>query len=310
MASRRSTFRRSASRRSASRRPTSRRPTSRRSTSQRSTAQRGLLAGHLLAWLYALLLLLPLYYLLTTSLKNNPEVFDHPFALPTEWLTDNFSRAWDLASLGPALGNSMLITVGAEAITLALAFPAAYGLARSTGRVAGLVEKVFAAGFLIPAFAALVPTVLLAIELGMFQMQAFLILFFPATALPLSVILLTQFMRTIPAELEESAMMDGAGRWTVLWRIYVPMSLPGVVTVAILNFLGFWNEYLFSLVILGPDPELRTVQVALPSLISATMIQYGVLAAACLISLAPVYAVYAALQRRMENALVDGAVKS
>ncbi|MGW5731806.1 MULTISPECIES: carbohydrate ABC transporter permease [Streptomyces] len=270
----------------------------------------GPLTGHILAWLYALLLILPLYYLLTTSLKNNPEVFDHPFALPGNWLVENFTDAWDLASLGPALGNSLLITAGAEAITLALAFPAAYGLARSSGRTAAVMERIFGLGFLIPAFAALVPTVLLAIELGMFQMQAFLILFLPATALPLSVILLTQFMRTIPAELEESAMMDGAGRWTVLWRIYVPMSAPGVITVAILNFLGFWNEYLFSLVILGPDPELRTVQVALPSLTSATMIQYGTLAAACLITLAPVYAVYIALQRRMENALVDGAVKS
>lgn len=270
----------------------------------------GLLTGHILAWFYALLLILPLYYLLTTSLKNNSEVFDHPFALPSQWLFENFANAWDLASLGSALGNSVLVTVGAEAITLALAFPAAYGLARSSGRTAAVVEKIFGLGFLVPAFAALVPTVLLAIELGMFQMQAFLILFLPATALPLSVILLTQFMRTIPPELEESAMMDGAGRWTVLWRIYVPMSAPGVITVAILNFLGFWNEYLFSLVILGPDPELRTVQVALPSLTSATMIQYGTLAAACLISLAPVYAVYIALQRRMENALVDGAVKS
>lgn len=270
----------------------------------------GLLTGHILAWFYALLLILPLYYLLTTSLKDNPEVFDHPFALPSQWLFENFANAWDLASLGSALGNSVLVTAGAEAITLALAFPAAYGLARSSGRTAAVVEKIFGLGFLVPAFAALVPTVLLAIELGMFQMQAFLILFLPATALPLSVILLTQFMRTIPPELEESAMMDGAGRWTILWKIYVPMSAPGVITVAILNFLGFWNEYLFSLVILGPDPELRTVQVALPSLTSATMIQYGTLAAACLISLAPVYAVYIALQRRMENALVDGAVKS
>ncbi|MFF1419009.1 carbohydrate ABC transporter permease [Streptomyces sp. NPDC058280] len=276
----------------------------------RRTGGRGLLAGHVLAWLYALLLLLPLYYLLTTSLKDNLEVFAHPFSLPENWLFGNFARAWDLASLGPALGNSVLITAGAEAITLALAFPAAYGLARSGGRTAAVMEKIFGLGFLIPAFAALVPTVLLAIQLEMFQTQAFLILFLPATALPLSVILLTQFLRTIPAELEESAMMDGAGRWTVLLRIYLPLSAPGVVTVAILNFLGFWNEYLFSLVILGPDPDLRTVQVALPSLISATMVQYGILASACLITLAPVYAVYVALQRRMENALVEGAVKS
>ncbi|MGW7520292.1 carbohydrate ABC transporter permease [Streptomyces sp. NPDC054796] len=279
-------------------------------TRGRAPHGKGLVAGHVAAWTYALLLLVPLYYLVVSSLKDNQRVLTDPFGLPTQWLTDNFTRAWELAALGPALGSSALITLGAEAISLLLAFPAAYGLARSGGRTAAVVEKVFALGFLIPAFAALVPTVLLAIELGMFQTRAFLVLFLPATSLPLSVILLTQFLRTIPAELEESALMDGAGRLTVLLRVYLPLSVPGVVTVAILNFLGFWNEYLFSLVILGPDPDLRTVQVALPSLTSAVMVQYGILSAACLITLAPVYVVYTALQRRMEAALVEGAVKS
>lgn len=278
----------------------------------RRSAQRATPLGflsHGLAWLYGLLLLIPLYYLVVTSLKNNTEIFSAPAAPPTSFHLQNFVDAANFTSIVPALANSGMITVSAEVITLLLSLPAAYGLARSSGRLADVLEKVFAAGFLIPAFAALVPTVLLAIAMHLFFNPLFLILFFPATQLPLSVVLLTQFMRSIPRELEESAMMDGATRWAILWRVYTPMIIPGVVTVALLNFLTFWNEYLFSLVILGTDDRTRTVQVAVPTLIGSQSTQAGILAAACVLSLVPVFIVYVIMQRQMENALVAGAVK-
>lgn len=264
----------------------------------------------LLVWFYALLLIVPLYYLLVTSFKGNTDIFSRPFGLPAEWVVENFRAAFAQADLGRAIFNSVVVTVGAELLTLALAIPAAFALARSRGRVALIVERIFALGFLIPGFAALVPTVLLAIYLEMWQTRGFLVMFLPATALPLSVILLTQFMRTIPAELEESAMLDGAGRLTILLRIFMPLTTPGIVTVVILNFLAFWNEYLFALVILGLRPGSRTIQVALPTLVSEASTQYGVLAAGIVITLVPVYLLYIFLQRRMENALVQGAVKS
>jgi multiple sugar transport system permease protein len=265
--------------------------------------------SHILVWSYAALLILPLYYLLVTSFKSNIEIFDQPFALPHEWIFSNFIDAYNQAGLGKALMNSLIITVGAELVTLVLAIPAAYGLARSKGRLGAAVERIFALGFLVPGFAALVPTVLLAIALGLWQTRTFLIMFMPATALPLSIILLTQFMRTVPPELEEAAALDGAGQLTVLLRIYLPLAVPGIVTVVILNFLHFWNEFLFALVILGYDADLRTAQVALPTLVSEGSTQYGVLAAGVVITLVPIYLMYIVLQRRMEDALTEGAVK-
>jgi multiple sugar transport system permease protein len=265
--------------------------------------------SHILVWSYAALLILPLYYLLVTSFKSNIEIFDQPFALPHEWIFSNFIDAYNQAGLGKALMNSLIITVGAELVTLVLAIPAAYGLARSKGRLGAAVERIFALGFLVPGFAALVPTVLLSIALGLWQTRTFLIMFMPATALPLSIILLTQFMRTVPPELEEAAALDGAGQLTVLLRIYLPLAVPGIVTVVILNFLHFWNEFLFALVILGYDADLRTAQVALPTLVSEGSTQYGVLAAGVVITLVPIYLMYIVLQRRMEDALTEGAVK-
>lgn len=265
--------------------------------------------SHGLVWLYGALLAIPIYFLLITSFKDNNEIFSAPASLPKSFDVSNFAKALAYADLGKALINSTIITVGAEVLTIVLALPAAYGLARATGRLAVIVEKVFAAGFLIPAFAALVPTVILAIKVGLFYNPLFLVLFFPATQLPLSVLLLTQFMRAIPKELEESAMIDGASRWNVLWQIYTPMIVPGIVTVALLNFLTFWNEYLFSLAILGTDASIRTVQVAVPALVGTQLTNSGVLAAACVISLLPVFAVYILTQRRMETALVAGSLK-
>jgi multiple sugar transport system permease protein len=266
--------------------------------------------AHGLVWLYALLLVIPIYFLLVSAFKDNSAIFNAPFGLPTSFDFDNFVEAWTRVNMGAGLVNSVLVTVVAEILTLALAIPASYAIARSRGRVGGLVEKFFAAGFLIPGFAALVPTVLLAIAMGLFHTREFLYLFFPASALPLSVILLTQFMRSVPPELEESAMMDGASRLRILWSIYVPIVVPGIATVAILNFLSFWNEFLFALILAGPDPDTRTVQVALPNLVSQTDTQYGVLLAGALITMIPVYIVYIVLNRRLEDALLQGAVKS
>lgn len=265
--------------------------------------------AHAGVWAYVVLLAAPLYYLVISAFKQNVDIFQQPFSPFTPLTLDNFAKAFDQAELGVAMLNSVYVTIGAEALTLLLALPAAYGLARSRGTVGRVVERTFALGFLIPGFAALVPTVLLAIAIGLFHTREFLILFLPASALPLTVILLTQAMRAVPPELEESAVLDGAGGLRVLWSIYVPLSIPTLTVVAILNFLSFWNEYFFSLVIIGPDAALRTAQVALPTLSIANSAQYGVLAAGILITLVPAYLVYAVFADKMESAVLAGALK-
>jgi multiple sugar transport system permease protein len=271
--------------------------------------QIGRLASGSVVWVYALILALPIYFLLVSSLKTNQEIFSQPFQLPTEWLFSNYPNAWERAVMGQALLNSLFVSLAAEIITLALVIPASYGLARSRSKVASVFEKIFALGFLIPAFATLVPVLLLSIQLGLFQTREFLTLFMVATTLPLSVILLTQFMRTIPAELEESAMVDGLSRIRILWNIYLPLSLPGVAMIVILNFLAYWNEFLFSLVLVGSKASERTIQVALPTLIDQTKTEFGPLLAGTVITLIPVYILYIILNRRLEGALTAGAIK-
>lgn len=282
-------------------------PALRRRRSLRRANQMGP-AAHSLAWVYALLLAVPMYYLVTSAFKSNIEIFANPFSVPGNWMWANFADAWNQARLAQALTNSVLVSGLAVALTLGLAVPAAYALARSENRLAQWITGTFALGFLIPPFAALIPTVILAIQMDLFYTREFLILFLPASALPLSVILLTQFMKTIPKEMVESASMDGAGHRTILLRMFIPLAMPGIISVTILQVLGFWNEYLFSLTITGTGAKVRTVQVALPSLISQST-NYGVLAAGTVLSLLPVYLAYAMLQKRMQEALTAGALK-
>ncbi|ATE55781.1 MULTISPECIES: carbohydrate ABC transporter permease [Actinosynnema] len=269
----------------------------------------GSITSGALAWIYAALLIVPLYYFIVSSFKSNEEIFESPLAFPSTWDLGNFTTAIDQADLVLAVANSVLTTLGALVLTLLLALPASFALARSTGRLGKVVEGVFALGFLIPSFAALFPTFLLAALLGQFHTRTFVVLLLPATALPLSIVILTSFMRTIPRELEEAASMDGASASQVLRQVYLPICVPGIATVLLLNFLSFWNAYLYPLILIGPDTAQRTIQVALPTLKVDAGTDYGVLMAGTLFTLLPVYLVYTVLQRQMQRALVSGAVK-
>ncbi|MGN9914212.1 carbohydrate ABC transporter permease [Phytohabitans sp. LJ34] len=269
----------------------------------------GMVVSHVLVWAYAAVLALPLYYLLVSSLKDNTEIFSSAFSLPKQWLWQNYRDAWEFVSLGPALLNSALVTGAAEVLMVAVVVPAAYALARDEGWAGRLIERSMALGFLIPGFAALVPTVLLAISLGLYQTRTFLILYYVGTSIPLAVVLLTQYMRAIPRELDDSARLDGAGPLQALARIYLPLAMPAVSTVLLLNFINVWNEYLIALVVAGPSADIRTAQVALPTLVTNVSAQYGLLTAGTVITLLPVYAAYLLLRRRMEQALLSGALK-
>lgn len=264
---------------------------------------------HIVVWSYAFVLFLPLYFIFVSSFKSNTEIFTDGFGLPPSWAVDNYFLAWKNAALGPALVNSAVVTVFSLVFLVLVSVPAAYGLARSRGLAGRLIERSFAAGFLIPGFAAIVPLVLLAIALSLYRDHIFLVLAYVAGAIPLSVILLTQYMRAIPPELDESARLDGASQLQVIWHIYVPIVMPALSTVLLVSFINIWNEYLISLIIIGPDAESRTVQVALPQLITRVQADYGVLAAGSIITLVPIYLAYLLLRRRMEQALVQGAAK-
>lgn len=266
-----------------------------------------MLTGYAVALLYALVILIPIYFVAVSSLKNNSEIFSAPLGLPQNWSLDKFFLAQERVNILGTMVTSFWITVVSEVLTLTLSFTAAYAIARIRVGASRLVEIILGTGFLIPTFAVLVPVFLLAARSGLLYNPFYLILFYAGSRLPLTIILLANHMRSIPSELEESAVIDGANRWQIMRHIFLPLSQPAIATLLVLNFIYVWNEYLFALILLSGDTT--TVQLALPLLRSQRRVDYGLVAAGIVISMIPIYMVFIAFQERIVKGLMGGAVK-
>lgn len=263
--------------------------------------------GYILTLLYAAVIIVPLYYLFISSLKDNATIFTQMLALPSKWDFANFIRAQDTVDLIGALLTSGRVAGLSEVAALLLGFPVAYAIARIPTRLAGLTEAIFATGFLVPNFALLLPVFLLIASMGLLYNPFALVLTYTAHVLPRSIILLASVIRTIPRELEESAEMDGANRLQLIWHLFVPLSIAGVVTVAILNFISFWGEYFFALVL--TNNATRTLPIAISALHTDRFIDYGILSAGAIFSMIPVYIVFILFSERIMTGMLAGAVK-
>jgi len=274
----------------------------------RSSPSLFVISGYFFAGLYALLIIVPLYFVVVSAFKDNQQIIQTPLALPSLFNFRKFIQAQINVNLLHALLVSSGVTVGAELLTLLLAFPAAYAIARIPTRLSAVVESIFSLGFLIPALAILMPVYLMVARASLLYNPIALIVIYPAFNLPLAMILLTSFMRKLPRELEESAVMDGGNVVQIMAYIFFPMCLPGVITVLVLNFINIWNEYLFALILM--DSDNRTVQLALALLrANQRSSDYGLIAAGVVISMIPVYIVVILFQDRIMNGMLAGALK-
>ncbi|MER7446445.1 carbohydrate ABC transporter permease [Microbacterium sp. NPDC097977] len=273
----------------------------------------GWTAAYIPVVLYAAAILVPLYYVVVSAFKTNAEISLNPLGLPSSFSFEKFFDANDAVNLVAAEGNSLLVAAGSVVLTILFAAPAAHGIARRVNRFSSGAQLAFGLAFLIPQFAVLVPVYLIAVRSGLIQAPLFfLILFYAAMNIPLAVLLLVPFFRAIPKEIEESAELDGAGLASRLRHVLLPIVVPGLTTVAILCFLAAWNEYIFAQVITNSTSY--TVQVALPLLrnegaFQGADVDLGRLAAGVVVSILPVFVVYAILRRRLIDAFAAGAVK-
>jgi multiple sugar transport system permease protein len=275
--------------------------------SSREGSRLFLFLGYFFSILYALMIIIPLIFITLSAFKDNTAIFDFPLGLPERLQFKNFGLAQENVNLLRASGISLFVTVGSEILILILAFPAAFSLARIDTRLSPMIESVFGLGFLIPALAIIMPIYLMTAKAGMINNPSALIIFYPALRLPITILLLASFMRKIPKELEESASIDGASVTQIMSKIFLPLSLPGVVTVVVLNFIDIWNEYLFALILMSSDN--RTIQIAVSLLKNQRSIDYGLIAAGVLISLIPVYIVFIFFQERIMQGMLAGSIK-
>ncbi|MFK4731242.1 carbohydrate ABC transporter permease [Agromyces mediolanus] len=258
---------------------------------------------HALLVVGGLAMVFPFLWMLLTSFKTLPQLLKDPLSvLPQPWTLDNYADAWNAVPFGQAYLNSLYIAVLVVAGTLLTASMAGYAFARIRFRGAKVLFILFLATQMIPKQVTLIPFYLLMTQLG--WVDSHLALIVPGLlANPFAVFLMRQFVLSLPKELEEAAIVDGAGRWRIFWSIILPNLKPGLAALSIIVALDVWNAFLFPLVLLN-TPDLFTV----PLLLSAFQgqfgsINYGLVMAASAISTIPMLIVFVIGQRRILNSM-------
>jgi raffinose/stachyose/melibiose transport system permease protein len=264
--------------------------------------------GGLGGWLWLIVVLVPVYYIVISSLKQSGTFYmSNALLPPTRPTFANYGLVFSNGFLR-YVANSLIVTAGTVLPALALAFTAAYGIVRGKGRFLSAANSVFLLGLSIPLNATIIPIYYLIIRLGLYDTLLAIILPSIAFALPISVLILGNSLREVPKELFESMRLDGASEWRILISLAVPLSRPAFVTVGIFDALNVWNGFLLPL-ILTQDPKLRVV----PQSLWAFQGQFttnvpGVLASVVL-SAAPLLAVYVLARRQLVTGLTAGVGK-
>ncbi len=202
--------------------------------------------------LLAASIIYPFFFLLTSSLRTNLDYLKNPLGLPTEWTFQNFLVLWNDYAAGRAFMNSLTVVLIAVAIELVLAIIAGYSLAKFPVPGSKAITASFVSVMLIPSQVLILPIYLLLSQFRLVGDFSGLILVYVATGLPFSVFFLSVSFRSIPNEVIEAARIDGAGFFRTLWSIIGPMGSASIATLAVLQFLGKWNELLFAVILL-PD---------------------------------------------------------
>ncbi|GIF64557.1 ABC transporter permease [Asanoa ishikariensis] len=265
------------------------------------------LPAGLAALIWLAIVLIPLYWILITSLKTQSNYFlSNPFVPPKEPTLDNYRMVIE-ADFVRYFVNSAIVTAGAVIPAVGISFMAAYAIVRAGNRSRFLrsVNAVFLMGLAIPLQAVIIPVYLIIIRLKMYDTLLAIILPSIAFAIPLSVLVLSNFIRDVPRELFESMRMDGASEWGTLRHLAFPLIRPALVTVTIYNGLSIWNGFLLPL-ILTQSPTQRTLPLALWTFQGQYSINVPAVLASVVLTTLPILALYVVGRRQLLSGLTAG----
>ncbi|MCA1738061.1 MAG: carbohydrate ABC transporter permease, partial [Actinobacteria bacterium] len=257
-----------------------------------------------------LFFLFPIFWVLSTSLKSVPQLFaSPPVWFPLDLQFGNYAHVFTSEPILRYLLNSMLIVSLTVVLTLFIAFLAAYGFSRHTFRYKRPSLLVVLAFQMISPVIIAIPLYRAFEKLNLLNNYASLVIVYVAVVLPFTTWFLKGYFDTIPRQLDEAAIVDGASRWQILWRILLPVSAPGIASAAILVAVLSWSQFVVPFILLD-DRTLYPVSVGLVNLKTDTnAVTLHYLAAASIVAITPVIAVFVLLQRYIVSALTSGAVK-
>ncbi len=266
--------------------------------------------SHGLLGLWTLIVLLPLLWTLMTSFKTTKEIFASPFSLPRHWQFVNYVHAWQTAGIGRFFLNSVIVVGASLVITMLFGSMCAYGLARFAFPGRALVRNLVLAGLTFPIFLAVVPLFFILRQLGVLNSLPGLVMAYSAYAFPFTVFFLIPFFEKLPGEIAEAAALDGASEWRTFFQVMLPMARPGMASVAILNFVGLWNQFLLP-VVLNSNQQDYVLTQGMASFASQAgySVDFGALFAGAVMTILPVLLAYLVFQRRLQGSVAQGGLK-
>ena len=262
---------------------------------------------YLLALVLITICITPVLYIVIGGFRTNSQITADPSAWPAPWQISNYTDVLASEAFWTAMRNSTISAVGTTLGAVVLGVMASYVLARYEFGGKGVMYSLFAAGLMFPVTVAITPLYLLIRNLGLVNNLAGIILPQIAFALPTTIIILVPFLKAIPKELEEAASIDGTSRLGFFWRMVIPLSLPGVITVGILAFIGAWNGYMLPLFILN-DQSLLTLPLGVQNFASQYSVDTARVLAYTSLSMLPALLFFSLFERRIVGGLT-GAVK-
>ena len=271
--------------------------------------------------LLAVLILVPVLWVVMASVKETVEHYGNPWALPTHLHWQNFVDAWNKADMGAYMGHSVMVTGLALIILLVVALPASYCLARFNFVGQKFLNTCFMAGLFINVNYIVVPIYLMLADgdkwlksvLGsgfLLNNHVVVAVVYAATALPFTIYLLSSYFATLPHDFEEAAYIDGAGYWRTMLEIIFPMAKPSIITVILFNFLSFWNEYIIVKTRVV-EKDLWTLPAGLLNLMQAqqSAAEYGPMYAGLVLVMLPVMILYICVQKNLTKGMTVGGLK-
>jgi N-acetylglucosamine transport system permease protein len=263
--------------------------------------------SHVLLAFWSIIVIVPFLWVVLSSFKSTKEILSSPFSLPAHWSFDNYVHAWTDAGIRQFFLNTVIVVGAALVLVMLLGSMCAYVLARFIFPGARFIYYSMLAGLTFPIFLAIVPLFFILKNGGLLNTLPGLIMVYVAFALPFTVFFLFSFFKTLPQEVYEAALMDGAGDWRIFFQIMLPMARPGIAAVAIFNFLGLWNQFLLP-VALNSDQSRYVLTQGMASFASQAgyAVDFGALFAAVVLTVVPVLIVYLIFQRRLEGSVSQG----
>jgi raffinose/stachyose/melibiose transport system permease protein len=256
--------------------------------------------------LWLVVVVIPIYWTLITSFKDRANYYTtNPLVPPSDPTLQNYKFVLESDFVTYFL-NSVIVTLGAVVPAVAVSFMAAYAIVRGWDvRFLRYVNGLFLMGLALPLQATVIPVYLIIIKLQLYDSLLALILPSIAFAIPLSVLVLANFIRDVPKELFESMRIDGASEWATMWRLAAPLTRPAIITVTIFNSLTIWNGFLLPL-ILTQDPSRRTLPLALWSFQGQYSVNVPAVVAAVVLTILPILVMYAVGRRQLLGGLSAG----